>query len=303
MEALIQHIFFSGVGDFIADFSTYFDLAHALKSKGYKVHLRLVLHKNKYVNKLFLKEIFTRDTLNVFDTIEENVDSIYDKKYNNFKYFESLHDPQEPGIHHIDVFYTEIPDNIAIKSKAYNSDKVYHTDIIPMLPLTFNDNIINTANEFNKKYTTPFHFLHVRTRDDCRRNNNELDVLINNVHKHLEQTNDVLHIGTNNEYIHKNLKKLKNIITFDYKVHDKIWNQLNTSVVNSNNTSSEDILLQRLIDTLAEMVSIQSREKIYIVSDYNWTSNFLFYPLYSSVISNSKIRLVDKKHWLPRVNY
>ena len=301
MEALIQHNFISGAGDFLTDFAHYVDISHFLRNKGYNVHLRLCLDANKYINGPFLREIFTEDTLSIFSTIKEDLNKVFKQdNYEGIPYFGSGHQPQESGHHHFDLFIEDPPSDPIIKA-PYSAARSYFNHEAPKFPFKFSDRILTAADNFNKKHPEEYCFMHVRTSDWPDPNNVRFDMLIHYILKHIEQTGESFHLGTNNPYVYKTLKRKKNIITYEYGSYDQVDNQMGSFRHNVHGYGhiEREVLMQRLVDTFAEMVTIQKHKKIYYAYDIGWISNFLYYPLYNAALSGT-MPYVQGMRWLPR---
>ena len=57
----------------------------------------------------------------------------------------------------------------------------------------------------------------------------------------------------------------------------------------------DEIFLNRVIDTLSEMVSIQYSDMIYHSGYYNWSSSFLFYGVLMSGKREDKFKRITYK--------
>lgn len=277
MKVLIQHNFNSGLGDFMKNIASYMDALEPLKEKGYEINLYINLYKNRYVDKPFFKKLFSKETCDFFDNITESINGITSNIYEDYRYFSSAYNPQSPGVHQWDIFFDGEPEILNIKiidaRQAYDYRKFY--DKLP----SFGDEVMNRVNDFLSKNNN-FNFIHVRTSDIIDSDNVRYDKIANKILSMSEETELPFYLGTNNQYIYNKLKSSDKIILYNFPSFSKYSNDMNGyKNFNSINDENDDILLNRLFDIASEMVLSSHSNEIYTFNDYNWISQFLFYPI------------------------
>lgn len=272
MKALIQHNFKSGLGDLYTDMSEYMTMAEELKKHGYEIHLVLCLYYNKYVTDKFLDKILSEETLNFFDSITETFNCIGSFEYEDYKYGFSAHAPQIPAQHRWDVFFDEYP-NFEFPNFRLSCNSLMVENQKFISP-TFNNIIEDNAKKFADSIGGDYSFFHIRAYDDGE-NDEGVELICKNVENKMSDVGGIFHVGSNNKKVVERLKKNKNVITYDFETTDIIDNDMNSVVWSQINDN--DLLVNRVIDILSEMVSLKYCEKIFYSGYYNWSSSFLFY--------------------------
>lgn len=277
MKILIQHNFNSGLGDFLKNITDYINALTPLKNKGYKIVLYINLYKNCYVDKPFFKTLFSPETYNFFDEIIESSDTIYGKSYNEYLYYRSSHYPQSPGIHQWDIFFDGEPENIDIK--YIDASSAIRLGQYPIELPVFSQEVMNRVDQFIEQHKS-YNFFHVRTSDVIDVSTERYDLIIEKLCSVTKEIETPFYLGTNNKYIYKKMKSLNKIITYEFPNFDRFDNDMNAfKNFKPVDESNDDTLLNRLLDICAEMVLSSYAEEIYMFKDYNWISNFLFYPI------------------------
>ena len=288
MNVILQHNFKTGLGDFISDISQIMSTCNDLKNQGYKTHLKISLHDNKYINHPFFLEIFDDETINFFDTIEEIPRSL--GLFDGFEYHSSSHLPMTPGVHHWDIFFDVKPENYY--TNLYCATEILRANQIPKFIPKFNEKIHNLIDKFLNKVGEDYSFLHIRTMDEGS-SIEKLETIISNVKSVVNNSKVKIHLGTNHPYLYNKLKDCEKIVTFDFDYYDIIDNDMNSFRFCGETFSKKEenpILLERLCSIFAEMVSIENSKQIIILNDYGWTSNYLFYSL---AVNSGKQEIVN----------
>jgi hypothetical protein len=83
------------------------------------------------------------------------------------------------------------------------------------------------------------------------------------------------HIGSNSSFVMDKFLKLENVVEYEFQNLDLFSNDHSYYFYNKH--ISNDMLLDRLYDNLAEMVSISGANNIFQYSTFSWISNFLIY--------------------------
>lgn len=273
MKILIQHNFRTGIGDMYNDMVEYMTTLKKYKQMGYEIHLIYCLFNNKYINKKIFHEIFDDSTIEFFDSVQESFEPITEVTYKKFNYVLSAHNPQKPGIHRWDLFSDcdikgiqpfRIPANLFV------------TEFDKIVKPNFQKKYIDSAENFTKQFNNGYNFIHIRTMDS-EKNENKYNFLKNKFIELLDNhSNEVFHLGTNNKFLNDSLHGIDNVKTFPFKHIDMIDNELNGAF---NKNVGSELLQERFIENIIEMISIRYVNKIYSYSDYGWVSLFLLYGI------------------------
>jgi hypothetical protein len=290
MKVLIQHNFKSGLGDLFIDMSEYMTMCKELKELGYEIHLKLCLYYNKYVKGPFLTKVLSQETIDFFDSIDETYSGINSMEYEDYKYGFSAHHPQIPGQHRWDVFFDVYPE-----IQLYNKRLSIHyllTEKIDFITPKFSNLIEENAKKFANSIGGDYNFFHIRVYDDGE-SDEGIDLISSNVENVINQDNKLFHVGSNNSKLVNKLKNNPKVKTYEFKTLSVIDNDMNT--VLHTKIDDDEIFLNRVIDTLSEMVSIQYSDMIYHSGYYNWSSSFLFYGVLMSGKREDKFKRITYK--------
>lgn len=272
MKLLIQHNFKTGLGDMYNDMVEYMTTVKKYKDMGWEVHLIFCLYDNKYIREKVFNKIFDDETINYFDSVEETFQPIRDKKYKEFYYNSSAHEPQNPGTHRWDIFTDTNIEKIELLRLPTH---VFRIKVENVIKPQFRKYLIDGANDFVKSIGRRYNLLHIRNMDSEKNETKYLD-LKNKFLNFLEHNKEFFHLGTNNRFLDDNLKNLDNVITYKFTTFDSIDNELNATF---NSKLNNEQLFLRLCETIQEMISIRSAKKIYSYTDYGWISLFLLYGI------------------------
>jgi hypothetical protein len=290
MKVLIQHNFKSGLGDLFIDMSEYMTMCKELKELGYEIHLKLCLYYNKYVKGPFLTKVLSQETIDFFDSIDETYSGINSMEYEDYKYGFSAHHPQIPGQHRWDVFFDVYPE-----IQLYNKRLSIHyllTEKIDFITPKFSNLIEENAKKFANSIGGDYNFFHIRVYDDGE-SDEGIDLISSNVENVINQDNKLFHVGSNNSKLVNKLKNNPKVKTYEFKTLSVIDNDMNT--VLHTKIDDDEIFLNRVIDTLSEMASIQYSDMIYHSGYYNWSSSFLFYGVLMSGKREDKFKRITYK--------
>ena len=272
MKLLIQHNFKTGLGDMYNDMVEYMTTTKKYKEMGWEVHLIFCLYNNKYIREKVFDKIFDDETINYFDSVEEVFEPIREKKYKEYYYNVSAHEPQQPGTHRWDIFVNSEMDRIEIFRLPLDLFKI---KVEKLTKPQFKKFLIDGANDFVKSIGKRYNFLHIRNMDSEKNETKYSDLKIQFTN-FLDQNKDIFHLGTNNRFLDESLKNLGNVKTYKFTTFDSIDNELNAT---RNSKLSDKQLLQRFFETIQEMISIRSTKKIYSYTDFGWISLFLLYGI------------------------
>jgi len=285
MKILIQHNWGTGLGDFYCAATEYTNFVSFFKEKGFQTELILSFNPptgNKFIGFTEFEKIFDINSFSVFDNIIVRKDTIKNETIGNLKYILTQYGPG-PGQHWWDIFSDETLNEYQ-KTPNYNSDRVIEIagngqinlskpNILPK----FNQEVYNKCDRFFEKVPEDSQFLHIRYVDWHRRETQELKNIVRDLRDFITIKGGNFHVGTNNQYILENLSIMNNVYTYEYSNMDILPNDHTYYWFNQH--ISDDILLDRLYDNLAEMVSLTRPKKFYQLSIVSWHSNFLYYGL------------------------
>lgn len=257
----------------------YLNFVKNLKEKGYKTKLIFSFNGesnlNHYIGYNSLDKIFDLNTFNLFDDIVVLERPITSLTYDGLKYHHSQYGATKPGQHWWDVYFDEIPNNITYPN--YDPRSFLYKNIKPNIFPKFNSEVYDRAQNFLKRINKEHNFLQVRYLD--YNNNIETDFLkkVDILYDKIKKSKSSYHVGGNNKIVNEKFSKLPNVIKYDFKNLSLFSND--HSYYHHNRNIPNDVLLDRLYDNLAEMVSVSYTNKIFLFTKFSWISNFLYYGL------------------------
>ena len=265
--AHIQLNMTSGLGDLLANFLSCISTAKFLKSLNYYVTFSYSLHGNIYPEgPNILEKVFHSSMFDNFDEVLEiNMPNtslfIENAIFFNWGYLHAM-----PGVHHIDLYLSCIPENFP--TYTYSAERKFRYNIAYEGKISFTENIENKIQKFRKTLPQEYIFLHIRRNDQFINNS---DVLINNIKKFItiNYKDACIHAGSNQRLIIDELKKENYFFTYSFSdEYDHL---------------SKNIQCIKFIDSFTEMLSIRYAKKILAYNEYGWVSNFLLYALLQEV--------------------
>jgi|LakMenE18May11ns_1017448.scaffolds.fasta_scaffold9959291_7 hypothetical protein len=285
MKILIQHNWGTGLGDFYCAATEYTNFVNFFKEKGFKTELILSFNppiENKFIGFTEFEKIFDINSFKVFDDISVRRYTIKDQTIGDLKYIATQYGPG-PGQHWWDIYLDEKPMDYPM-TPNYNTDRVIeiagqgqiNTSKPNILP-KFNHEVYTKCDKFFTKIPEDCQFLHIRYVDWHRRETQELKNIVRDLKTFIINKGGNFHVGTNNQYILESLAKIDNAHTYEYSNINILPNDHTYYWFNKH--ISDEILLDRLYDNLAEMVSLTRPKKFYQLSILGWHSNFLYYGL------------------------
>lgn len=281
MKVVIQHNWTTGLGDLYCACTEYLNFIKPLKELGYETELIFsfdgISSGNKFIGINSFDKIFNVDSFNLFDIISVRTTPIIELKYKNTKYYHTQYGPTSPGIHWWDTYFDIIPENIQfpnINPQSFLNKK----ETISVLPL-FNDEVYRRAKLFNEKINKKYDFIQIRYFDYSNKIDKEFEKKMDTLYYKVQNSNNYFHIGSNSPYVNNKFSNLDNIISYKFKNLDLFSNDHSYYFYNKH--ISNDLLLDRLYDNLAEMVSISKSNNIFLYTTFGWISNFLFYGFMS----------------------
>lgn len=281
MKVVIQHNWTTGLGDLYCACTEYLNFIKPLKEIGYETELIFsfngISSPNKFIGVNSFEKIFKLESFNLFDIISVRELPITDLEYNKTKYYHTQYGPTSPGIHWWDVYFDVIPQLTSFPNINPRSF-LEKTQNISVLPL-FNEEVYLRANTFSKKLKEKYDFIQIRYFDYARTIDSGFESDMGTLFETIKNSSNYFHIGSNSPYVNNKFSKLKNVINYEFKNLNLFSND--HSYYFYNKQISNDLLLDRLYDNLAEMVSIANSRKIFLYSSFDWISNFLFYGFMS----------------------
>lgn len=294
---VIQYNFFSGLGDLFCGMTEVSNYVFRAKSLGYEVSLVFCLHSgsgpmNKYIDDVKVEEVFDKKWLeSTFDHFETRQRSTHLNKL-----LGCLNHPKEKsktaiGHNQWDIFFNKFPEpktpeySLLIPESYSTSRIVYRNP--PLMPFPtifpkFVSEVYKRRDKFLFKNPKEFSFLQLRYHDLGSGIESRLDSRFKLV---CEKTREALQMSERNFLLGSNEAKwieyqsnLPNIFTYSYKDLDLYTNNHNYYLIAHNKISHEK-LYDRMLDNLAEMVSLEYAKDFFSCTVFGWVSSFMFYAL------------------------
>lgn len=282
MNLIIQHNWTTGLGDLFCASTEYLNFISDLKKQGYKTKLIFSFNGeynlNKYIGLNPLEKIYNLDSFSLFDDIEVRNNPITELSINDLKYHHTQYGVNKPGQHWWDLYLDVIPQNLSYPN--FSPTTFLYKNIKPIIFPKFNEEVYKRADNFSKILGHNYNFLQVRYFDYTEVPEKEYKEKIDLLYLKIKNSTEVYHLGSNNKYVSDKFLGLKNIIQYNFKNLDLFSNDHTYYFYNKH--LSNDLLLDRLYDNLAEMVSISNTKKIYLYTTFGWISNFLYYGMSQS---------------------
>ena len=296
MKVIIQHNWTTGLGDLYCACTEYLNFIKPLKEIGYETELIFSFNgahsPNKFIGVNDFDKIFNIKSFSLFDDISIRETPIIDLIYKNAKYYHTQYGPTSPGIHWWDVYFDIIPENIIFPN--INPQSILEKkEKISVLPL-FNDEVYSRVKLFKKKIKKKYDFIQVRYYDYSNEIDKEFEKNINTLYYKIQNSDKHFHVGSNSPYVNDKFLNLNNVINYEFKNLNLFSND--HSYYFYNKEIPNELLLDRLYDNLAEMVSISNSDNIFLYTTFGWISNFLCYAFISKgdkllfkIINNNNI--------------
>jgi hypothetical protein len=293
MKVVVQHNWTTGLGDLYCAATQYLNMIKPIKEMGYETELVFAYNSgnggNKFIGLNEFDSIFDIDSFKVFDTISVENYSTNNVDYKDTKYHYTPYGPTAPGQHWYDVYFDEIPD--IFSHRHYTPSGILDGSSKPIVYPKFNDEVYKRSNKFIKDIGNDCDYIQIRYFDygslDEKFEND-----LNTIYNKLKESQKKYHIGSNNAEALDRLSVLDNVYTYKFKNLDLFTNDHSYYFYNKN--ISNDMLLDRLYDNLAEMVAIAKCNTIYGYTSFGWISNFLFYGMTHN--DPNKLKFVNFNH-------
>jgi hypothetical protein len=290
MKIIIQHNWTTGLGDFFCAVTEYLNFIKPLKEKGFETKLIFSINgrsgSNKFIGDIKFEQIINLDSIKeYFDNVETINNSIIDNIIDGCKYLHTQYGPKEPGHHWWDVFSDENLNGVSYPN--YNPSTYLNGTQIPSIYPKFVDKVYEKEKKFLEKIKCKYNFTHIRFFDYRDKEDFFIDDL-KWIVKNISNSTETFHIGSNSQYALNEVVNLNNSILFDIGNLDLFSNDHPYYFYNKH--IDNGLLLDRLYDNIAEMVSVRNSEKIYYYSSFGWVSNFLFY----GISQNEKINSITQ---------
>lgn len=274
MKAVIQHNFTSGIGDCIVSISEYIATAKNLKSIGFTdIDLKVCSTNNLYYNNLNLFDLFDKKDFEIFDTIEYISYPI--QFMEDYSIAHLSYGAKQPGIHWWDLFVTDNNKHHEISQfphTGYNFINLPHNHIIH-----FSKDVHEICDSLN--IDSDFSALHIRSQDL----DNNISLYSDNIEKikNIYQENNKILVCSNSYSLKQKLLNNPKTIQINHPLEDSMG-----SHHCFRNTIPNDIAKQKTLMTLVEILALSYANKIYLLTSWHRTSNFLFYPAINRVPIN-----------------
>ena len=203
--------------------------------------------------------------------------STTDIEYKGTHYHYTPYGPKTPGQHWYDVYFDNVPE--AFGHKHYSVGNLLNKSLVPDIIPKFNKKVYKRAYAFSDTIDSCYDYIQIRYFDYGTPDEkliNDLDIIYNL----LKKSDRKYHIGSNNEHAINTLSSLDNVYTYKFNNLDLFTND--HMYYHYNSHINNDMLLDRLYDNLAEMVTIANADTIYGYTSFTWISNILFYGMANS---------------------
>jgi hypothetical protein len=290
MKLLIQLTFNNGLGNLYCGLVEVINFVSQYKEMGYKCELIFASNgnsgSNKFINFIQLDEIFDIELLNIFDSIRNMEHSISSKEFEGYKYHSTQYGPDYPGAHWWDVFFDVFPDEVLPKH-PYNMETLLSGQLVSKYLPKFNNLIYEKVLKFKEKNEDVNNAIQIRYFDYRINPEPEFKEYLNKLYEKVKNSNNKFHVMSNNEFAIQQLKKLDNVVTYDFERCEELPNDHGYYFYHKN--FDREILLNRLYDNITEMVILKDYENIYYSTSYSWASTFLYY----SKSNNPNLKLIN----------
>jgi hypothetical protein len=299
MKVLIQLTFNNGLGNLYCGATELLNFATECKKMGYSCELIFASNHgvdNKYINYIDFEEIFDISSFQVFDKITSIEQSIKDKKYNEYYFFAACN-VKDPGQHWWDIFLTDTTLNLPDKPQ-YDIHTLYNQKVLPKILPKFSTKIYEKVESFKSKISDVKKCIQVRHNDYTLNVDDEFTNYTSSIIEIIKDNSEKFYISSNNKFFLDNLNKLDNTVIYSFNNLDLFSND--HSYHYYNRTINREILLERLIDNICEMIILSEFEVIFHHSSIGWQSTFLYYSL--SHNKNQKLININWRDNLKNLN-
>ena len=276
MKLVVQHNWTSGLGDLYCACTEYLTFIKPLKKLGYETELIFCFNgfskTNDYIGLNDFDKIFDKKSFKLFDKISVRDYPIGNLEYDGTKYYHTQYGPTTPGQHWWDIYFDIVPDNIIFPN--YGPQSFLQYKFKSLTTPKFNNEVYKRVNKFKKKLSLNHNFIQIR-HFDTKIPDNDFIKYIDELYSLLMDSQETYHLGSNSPYVNDKFSSLNNVFQYTFKnlelfSNDHPYYQYNKHI-------SNEMLLDRLYDNIAEMVLVSKAKNIYQYSSFSWISNFLFY--------------------------
>jgi hypothetical protein len=276
MRALIQHNFTSGLGDGIVAVFEYIETANNLKNQGYSVDLTLNIKNNVYLYEENFFDLFNKEIFTVFENIDVSSSPINENTYGELTKVYTLGSAPS-GSHWWDLFVSNP------NSFEYNwlSIYPYQNEKTPEDIKIFDKNVYEEFSKIKNDYgiNKPYTSIYFRTLD--LNDKSHLFAKYENLINSIIELNDVIFVCSNSAKIKKLIKDIggDKIISYNIPYENNFGNHWNGTKMG---LDSYD-LFERTKYTVFDMLTLATSDKIYHITEWNRTSNFLIFSKINKV--------------------
>jgi hypothetical protein len=278
MKLLIQLTFNNGLGNLYCGTVEVLHFVQKYKDLGYYCELIFASNGthggNKFINFVKFEDIFDLESFKVFDNIRSFEHSTNSKEFEGYNYHSTQYGPNHPGAHWWDIFFDEIPDEVFPKY-AYNMETLLSNQHVPVFLPRFNKRVYQKVKKFRKKNKSITKSIQIRYFDYNLIPDESYKILTENLFNKVLNSDEIFHFSSNNQYMIDKLKSLSNIKTYKYKNLDVLPNDHSYYFFHKH--IDNQVLLNRVYDNLAEMVSLSHYDEIYYITSFSWITTFLYY--------------------------
>jgi len=293
MNLIIQLTFNNGLGNLYCGLINILDLVDKYKKLGYKSKLIFASNGrcggNKYIDFCYFENIFDLEFFkDFFDEIVNQKDAILQKEHEGLVYHSTQFGPDYPGCHWWDIF---LPKGESLLFERVNGDvsSFLNRSFFPKIFPKFSKNVYDNIKNF--QFDLPIeNVIHIRHLDYNIQPEDVFKKDVEKIYNFILKQDSFFYVCSNNQYALDVLSENKKVFvkTFDNLIelpNDHGYNFYHKSV-------DYEILNNRLIDNLSEMVNLSNYSNLYYYSSFSWVSSFLYY----SITNNQNQKLIDIKN-------
>jgi hypothetical protein len=293
MNLVVQITFNNGLGNLYCGLVNILDMVGKYKVLGYRCKLIFASNGccggNKYIDFCRFESIFDLKFFEkYFDEIVSLEHSITEKEYDGLVYHSTQFGPDYPGCHWWDIF---LPNGEKLIFERVNGDvnsfldKTFYPDIFPKFSEIIYDNIKNFKFD-----STIDNVIQIRHFDYNIQPEESFQNDIMKINNYINKENEYFYVCSNNQYALDTLSKNEKVFIKTFENLEKLPNDHGYNFYNKK--VSDEILYNRLVDNLSEMVNLSRYSNLFYYTSFSWISSFLYY----SLVNNKNQKLINIKN-------
>lgn len=294
-KILIQITFNNGLGNLYCSVIEMINFLENYKLLDYEINLYFASNNyeqpNKYINFCEFYNIFEKDDFKIFTNVINNQYAITNETYQDYKFIKK-YDTDKPGRHWWDIFTNDEKFEY-IPPIVYSCETYFGYNYKPLILPRFNKKIYEKSEKYLKDFKEDDTFIHIRYTDyeggDSDIDMNTMQKMKLLIDEFKINKNKKYYFSTNNKMLLNMVSNFENIVLYNFNNLDLFVNDHNYYVYNKDKELNYEILLDRLYDNIAQMVSISKFSNIKYYTKFGWISSFLYYGIVKN--ENKKINI------------